>query len=134
MSWRTERTEYVLDSTALIALVQLEPGHQRVADLLDKSAISAVNLAETVHKLAQRGSPLDEVRGLLVQLELAVQDWTEDLAYQSAEFTPFTKSHGLSLGDRACLALAKHLEATAVTSDKTWHRLPALGVTVMMFR
>lgn len=128
------RVEYVLDSTALIALLNLEPGHQRVEELLDKSAISAVNLAETVNKLAERASSVEAVRGFLAQLKLAVEDWSEDLAYRSAEFTPFSKSHGLSLGDRACLTLAKQLHATAVTSDRAWRRLPALGVTVMMFR
>jgi ribonuclease VapC len=128
------RTEYVLDSTALIALVERETGYQRVAELLEKSAISTVNLAETAHKLAQRGSPPDEVRVSLANLRFAVEDWTEELAYRSAEFTLFTKSHGLSLGDRACLTLAKHLNATAVTSDQAWRRLPSLGVSVMLFR
>jgi PIN domain nuclease of toxin-antitoxin system len=56
------------------------------------------------------------------------------LAYRSAEFTRFNKSHGLSLGDRACLTLAKHLRATAVTSDRTWRRIPSLGVPIMIFR
>ena len=128
------RTEYVLDSTALIAVMQLEPGHQRVAAILEKSAISAVNLAETVHKLVQRGSPTDGIRGSLAHLELAVEDWTEDLAYRSTEFTQFTKSHGLSLGDRACLTLAKQLHATAVTADRAWRRVPSLGVPIMIFR
>ena len=114
--------------------MQLESGHQRVAGLLEQSAISAVNLAETVHKLVQRGSPTEEIRASLAHLELAVEDWTEDLAYRSSEFTPFTKSHGLSLGDRACLTLAKQLRATAVTSDRAWRRLPSLGVSVMLFR
>ena len=85
------RTEYVLDLTALIAVMQLDPRHQRVAELLEESAITAVNLAETVQKFVQRGSPTDEIRGSLAE------------------------SHGLSLGDRACLTLAKHLHATAVT-------------------
>ncbi len=127
-------TEYVLDSTALIALVQLEAGHQRVAELMERSAISAVNLAETIHKLVQRGASTGGIRGSLAHLELAVQDWTEDLAYLSSEFTQFTKSHGLSLGDRACLTLAKHLRATAVTSDRAWRRIPSLGVRIMIFR
>jgi PIN domain nuclease of toxin-antitoxin system len=123
-----------LDSTALIALVERETGHERVAELSEKSVISAVNLAETVHKLAQRGSPADGIQGSLANLRFAVEDWTEELAYRSTEFTQFTKSHGLSLGDRACLTLAKHLHATAVTSDRAWRRLPSLGVSVMLFR
>jgi ribonuclease VapC len=130
----SSKIEYVMDSTALIAVVYQEPGYERVVEILDKSAISAVNLAEIINKLVLRGSPAETVRETLFTLELTVQDWTEDLAYRSAEFTPFTKSHGLSLGDRACLTLAKQLRATAVTSDRAWRRVPSLGVRVMMFR
>jgi ribonuclease VapC len=128
------RTEYVLDSSALIALVSLEPGYQCVAELIGRSSISAVNLAETINKLIPKVPTIDAVRLLLAQLDLTVEDWSEDLAFRSAEFSPFNKSHGLSLGDRACLTLAKQLRATAVTSDRTWRRLPSLGVSVMLFR
>jgi len=127
------KIEYVLDSAAVIALLYLEPGYQRVAEVLDKSAISSVNLAEIFNKLVQKASA-EEVRELLRPLELQVEDWTEDMAYRSAEFSSFSKSHGLSLGDRACLTLAKQLRATAVTSDRAWRRLPALGVRIMIFR
>jgi ribonuclease VapC len=128
------RTEYVLDSSALIAVVSLEPGYQRVAQLVGRSSISAINLAETINKLIHKVPTMDAVRLLLARLDLAVEDWSEDLAYRSAEFSAFNKSHGLSLGDRACLTLAKHLRATAVTSDRAWKRLPSLGVSVMLFR
>jgi ribonuclease VapC len=130
----SSKIEYVMDSTALIAVVYQEPGYERVVEILDKSAISAVNLAEIINKLILRGSPAEAVRHALLKLELTVEDWTDDLAYRSAEFTPFTKSHGLSLGDRACLTLAKQLHATAVTSDRTWRRMPSLGVPIMIFR
>jgi ribonuclease VapC len=127
------KIEYVLDSAAVIALLYLEPGYQRVAEVLDKSAISSVNLAEIYNKLVQKASA-EEVRGLLRPMELQVEDWSEDMAYRSAEFSAFSKSHGLSLGDWACLTLAKQLRATAVTSDRAWRRLPALGVRIMIFR
>ena len=126
--------EYILDSTALIALVGLESGSQRIAELLRNSAVSAVNLAETANKLLEKGFSEAEVRKSLAKLELKVEDWSEDLAYRSSEFTRFNKSHGLSLGDRACLTLAKQLHATAVTSDRTWRRVPSLGVPIMIFR
>jgi ribonuclease VapC len=125
--------EYVLDSAAVMALLSLEPGYERVAELLNTSVISSVNVAEIFNKLVQKASA-EEVRGFLRPLELRVEDWTEAMAYRSAEFTRFNKSHGLSLGDRACLTLAKQLHATAVTSDPTWRRLPSLGVSVMLFR
>jgi ribonuclease VapC len=129
----SEKIEYVLDSAAVLALLRLEPGFQRVAEVLDESVISSVNLAEIFNKLVQKASA-EEVRELLRPLKLQVEDWTEDMAYRSAEFTQFNKSHGLSLGDRACLTLAKQLRATAVTSDRAWRRLPALGVRIMIFR
>jgi ribonuclease VapC len=127
------KIEYVLDSAAVMALLSLEPGYQRVAELLNKSVISSVNVAEIFNKLVQKASA-EEVREFLRPLKLQVEDWTEAMAYRSAEFTQFNKSHGLSLGDRACLTLAKQLRATAVTSDRTWRRLPSLGVRIMIFR
>ena len=127
------KIEYVLDSAAVMALLSLEPGYERVAELLNKSAISSVNVAEIFNKLVQKASA-EDVREFLRPLELQVEDWTEAMAYRSAEFTQFNKSHGLSLGDRACLTLAKQLRATAVTSDRAWRRLPSLGVPIMIFR
>jgi ribonuclease VapC len=126
--------EYVLDSSALLALLGLETGHERVAGLLRRSIVSAVNLAEVVNKLARETPSESVVRELLAHMQLTVEAWTEAMAYRSAEFTQFNKSHGLSLGDRACLTLAKQLRATAVTSDRTWRRLPSLGVPIMIFR
>ena len=128
------RAEYVLDSSALIALLGLETGHERIAGLLSRSMVSAVSLAEVVNKLAQETPSEPAVQQLLAPMQLTVVDWTEQMAYQSAEFTPFIKSHGLSLGDRACLTLAKHFRATAVTADRSWRRVPSLGVRVMIFR
>lgn len=128
------RLEYVLDSTALIALVLGEPGFERVQALLEKSAISAVNLTETIHKLVQKGPATRSVEHLLQALQLNVVAWSEDLSYRSAEYAALGKSHGLSLGDRACLTLAKQLKATAVTSDLAWGKVPALGVRLLMFR
>lgn len=102
--------------------------------ILSESVISSVNLSEIINKLVLRGSSAEAARTSLSSLKLRVEDWTEELAYQSAEFTRFNKSHGLSLGDRACLTLAKRLHATAVTADRTWRRAPHLGVRIMIFR
>jgi ribonuclease VapC len=126
--------EYVLDATALIALVAQESGSERIAELLENSVVGAVNLAETANKLLEKGFSAAEVRESLAKLELKIEDWTEAMAYRSAEFTRFNKSHGLSLGDRACLTVAKQLRITAVTSDSTWRRAPSLGVPIMIFR
>jgi ribonuclease VapC len=128
------RLDYVLDSTALIALVGREPGFENVQALLERSAINAVNLTETIHKLVQKGSDNRLVERMLQGLQLNVIAWSESLAYRSAEFALYEKSHGLSLGDRACLALAKQLRATAVTADRAWRQVPGLGVRLLIFR
>jgi|ERR1700733_1049125 len=117
-----------------MAVFLQEPGHERVEEILHGSTISTVNLAETVNKLVLRGSSTEAVQDALLKLNITAEDWSQEMAYGSAEFTPFNKSHGLSLGDRACLTLAKQLHATAVTSDRTWRRVPSLGVRIMIFR
>ena len=128
-------TRIVLDASAILAVIGGEPGAEKLTPaLLARAVGSAVNLAEIVNKLAQMGPMPEAVRESLVKLELRVEEWSEDMAYRSAEFSRLSKSHGLSLGDRACLTLAKQLRATAVTSDRTWRRLPSLGVPIMIFR
>ena len=126
--------DYVLDSTALIALLLQEPGNTKIEDVLGRSAISAVNLTETIHKLLRKGLSQQIVERLLQALQLNVIDWSEALAYRSAELATLGTAQGFSLGDRACLTLAKHLHATAVTADRAWRQVPALGVKVLVFR
>jgi len=97
----------------------------RIDYVLDSTAL---------HKVVQKGSDARLVERMLQGLQLNVIAWSESLAYRSAEFATFGKSHGLSLGDRACLALAKQLRATAVTADGAWRQVPGLGVRLLMFR
>lgn len=126
--------EYVLDSTALLAILFSEPGRERVIAVLNNSAISAVNVTEAANKLIHRGAQPHEAEEIIRALNLDIRDWTEAMAYQSGEFADFGRSHGISLGDRACLTLAKTLHATAITSDRDWRHLHGLGVKLLMFR
>jgi len=123
--------EYVLDASALLALVRGEPGSQKVAGILDRCSLSAVNLAEVVTKLLQKGAERAKVESLLGDLELNVVPWTESLAYASAEFAGLAWQRGFSLGDRACLTLAAEMRATAVTCERAWEGMP---VQVMQIR
>lgn len=126
--------DYVLDSTALIALLLQEPGHGKIEELLGRSAISAVNLTESIHKLLRKGLSQQIVERLIQALQLNVIDWSEALAYRSASLATLGTAQGLSLGDRACLTLARHLHATALTADRAWSQVPGLGVRVVVFR
>lgn len=107
----------VLDASALLCLLNDEPGADRVAGVLTRSLIGATNLAEVVAKLRERGLSLDEVREALGGLHLDVRPLTQGQAMLIGDLRPATRPLGLSLGDRACLALAIELGAELYTTD-----------------
>ena len=108
----------MLDASALLALIQAEPGSDRVAEILDRAAISVIDLAEAVGRLADRGLPGQAIRRQLGRLDLGVVAVDEDLAYTAGFLRPATRALGLSLGDRVCIALARRLGAVALTADR----------------
>src|SRR2546421_647166 len=99
-------TEYVLDASALLALINDEPGAGMVRPLLAQSIISAVNFCETVHKLRRRGLPVETVRATLTPLVPPPVPFDEPMAYVAASIHEKTRRQGVSLADCACLALA----------------------------
>jgi PIN domain nuclease of toxin-antitoxin system len=127
-------TEFVvLDASAFLCLLGAEPGADAVAAALPHAAISAVNLAEVVAKLRERGLSADEIRAALAGLSLDVRPFTTEQAYAAGDLRPATRALGLSLGDRACLALARELDAPALTADRQWLGLK-LGIDIRVVR
>jgi ribonuclease VapC len=117
----------VLDASALLALLATEPGTDRVAAALaDGAIISAVNVSEVVAKLSDWHMPEAEIREVIDGLRLDVIAFDLDLALHAGSMRGPTRSLGLSLGDRACLALAQREGATALTTDRTWSGLEAI--------
>lgn len=128
-------TSVVLDASALLALVLDEPGGPRVRTKLPDSALSVVNLAEVVGYYARMGSDPESLRRELREFEVAIYDLDEEFAYMIGLLRPLTEPAGLSLADRACLALAKRLGVPALTSDKQWAAVAdAAGVEVQLIR
>ncbi len=123
----------VFDSSAVLALIWQEPGHDVVASHLEDAAISAVNIAEVYAKCADRGLDIDEVRALIAEMKLVVVPFDEGQAFRSGGLRSPTRQKGLSLGDRACLALAGSLDAKVVTSDRIWQSL-GLDVDIISIR
>ena len=113
-------SEVVLDASALMAVLREEPGAVEVEALLDAAAISAVNLSEVQAKLVERGTPAASAWSWLVGLELEVIGFDVAQARVAGDLRAPTLSRGLSLGDRACLALAQLLDRPAVTADRAW--------------
>jgi PIN domain nuclease of toxin-antitoxin system len=114
-------------------MLNSEPGAERVASVLPEAVINAVNLAEVATKLAEAGLPTEEVLSILQALELSVIDFDQVLAYRVGELRRTTREGGLSLGDRACVAMAQSLRAPILTTDRSWSQLD-LDVQVQVIR
>jgi ribonuclease VapC len=126
-------TEYVLDASALLALVNGEPGADKVRPLMAQSIISAVNFCETVHQLRRRGLPVETVRATLTPLVPSPVPFDETMAYVAASIHERTREQGISLGDCACLALALSRSVPAVTTEKKWEECD-VGVEILRIR
>ena len=128
---------HVLDSSALLAVTQGEKGSDYVMDLMETTdcVVSSVNMAEVASKMLEFGLPSQELKRAIGQFIVDVIDFNQEQAFMCAELRPLTKSAGLSLGDRACLGLAKLMDATAVTSDRSWMNIAeTVGVKVQLIR
>lgn len=126
-------SDYVLDASAVLAVINEEPGSDRIEAHLRTAPISAVNLAEVVTKLHERGfgdAAIDEALHLLA---LDVRPFEPDVAIVAGKLRGATRHAGLSLGDRACLAFAHDLDATALTTDRAWDGLD-IGVAIELAR
>lgn len=125
----------VLDASAVLTLLYREPGHEVVAGLVDGAVISAVNWSEVVQKLAQRGMPdPGAVAAGLLALGAEVVAFGRADAETAAGLWPAGRARGLSLGDRACLAVARVVSAGfAVTADSAWADVAA-GVEIRVIR
>jgi PIN domain nuclease of toxin-antitoxin system len=126
-------TSGVLDSSALLAYFNNEPGGGIVADVMGTAFVSSVNLAEVVAKLVSRGRSPEAAIAALGIVRLNVIDFNRALAEQAGGLVARTRSKGLSLGDRACLALAQREGVPAFTADKAWSTLD-VGVEIRLIR
>jgi PIN domain nuclease of toxin-antitoxin system len=120
----------VLDASAVLAVLNSEPGASDALRFFDQALLSAVNLSEVLQKAAQIGVDPARVHLLLGETEIGIVPFDETMAVAVAGMWPMTKNSGLSLGDRACLALADAVNGIAVTADRTWAKLELPSVVV----
>jgi PIN domain nuclease of toxin-antitoxin system len=111
-------TSIVLDASAVLAVINDEAGADAVYPNLYGAALSAVNYAEVTTKLAEGGTDRKAAVEAILRLGVQVVDFDKDLAERTGELRPLTRSRGLSLGDRACIALAEREGATVLTADR----------------
>lgn len=125
--------DIVLDASAILALLHREPGSDTVLRHLGNAMVSAVNLGEVGARLVDHGLSEDTIRSAVGSIGLEVVPFDESLAYVSSFLRIRTRSGGLSLGDRACLALAKARGLPALTADRVWMTLD-VGVDIRLIR
>lgn len=116
----------VFDSSALLALIFDEAGAAKVEALLaagDDNVVGAANLSEVLAKLVDQGMGDAEVEAVLEGLAIRVEPLTAEQALAAGRLRRQTRSLGLSLGDRCCLALAQTHDAVVVTADRPWKQL-----------
>lgn len=123
----------VLDASALLAWLRAEGGADQVDAHLDGSVISAVNASEVAQKITQRGGYGSQAVTESLGMGLILTPFGGEDALATAELWPHTHSQGLSLGDRACLALARRLDRPALTGDQAWKSLE-LDVEIHLIR
>ncbi len=113
----------VLDASALLAYLQNEPGGDRVKAVLNEAFISTVNWAEVIQKARAANVATAGLRDDLEALGLELEPFTATQAEVAGELWGRSKNLGLSLGDRACLALGLEKGESVYTADRAWSRL-----------
>ena len=124
----------VLDASAILAVLFQEPGAEKMTDeIMDLAVVSAVNLAEVQGKLVKMGHPPEDAWSDANLLETAPEPFTAGQAKIAGSLIAQTEKYGLSLGDRACLALAIALKAPVYTTEQLWRDLK-VGVPIHVIR
>ena len=126
-------SKLVLDASAVLALLNSEPGGERVEAELAHALISTVNYSEVVAKLADAGMPEAPIREALDWLNLEVVPFEAEQALCAGLLRPTTRALGLSFGDRACLALGLCRGLPVWTSDSEWEKL-TLDIAIVLIR
>jgi ribonuclease VapC len=125
----------VIDSSAILAAILGETGGDSVFDLLDAAIVSTVDIAEVYTYAAINGLPTDAIDAFFADTGIEVVPFDLAQAVTAGQLAHFTRSAGLSLGDRSCLALAKLRQAEVLTADRPWQQVAeAVGLTITLLR
>lgn len=125
---------FILDASALIALLIQERGYEKVVEILPQSIMSSVNVAEVAKFLKERNKLDDgQIQNTIYSLIEQILPFDDKLAFLSSSIIDKTKTFGLSLGDRACIALGLTTGYLIYTADKAWAELK-LECTIKLIR
>lgn len=127
-------SKIVFDSSAVIALFAKEKGYEFIQKHLKNAIISSVNIAE-IYKYCIDTQKLteDDSKTLIKMLDIKIIDFNEEQALITANLVSKTKQYGLSLGDRACIALATVGNHSIITCDRIWQKVN-IGIEFIIAR
>jgi len=123
----------VLDASALLALLHREPGWEKVHSVIEGSGICTINWCEAIQKIGAKGLDTGGLRASLEELGLFIIPFSVEHAELAASLWKSTRQQGLSLADRACLAVAIGNKAPVYTADKAWTNL-GLDLDIQLLR
>jgi PIN domain nuclease of toxin-antitoxin system len=124
----------ILDASALLALIQEESGAEMIKPLLKFSVMSTVNIAETLSVLQRANITPQEGLILITDIITTIIPFDLEQAEQVAKLHLLVQSKGLSLADRACIALGIKLQIPIYTADKIWKELKINGADIQLIR
>ena len=124
-------TRSVLDSSAILTFFQKEQGWEKVREALPDGIVSSLIVAEVVTRLTLGGGAPSQIIAAWDDLQLYVEPFDDSRARVAGLIVGKTRPFGLSLADRACLALAVELGLPAITADRAWRDV-RLGVEVVL--
>ena len=123
------KNQVVLDTSAVLALLSMEEGHEVVAENLDNAVVSSVTFFEVLEILISKGLDYKEAAQSLKDTFPNIEQFDAEQVIIASSLN----NHKLSFGDRACLALAKSKNLRVFTADKVWKEFE-LGVEVQLIR
>jgi ribonuclease VapC len=122
-----------IDASAFLAYLGRETGGELVGEYLRGSLMSAVNYSEVLQKTLGMGAPVERVQAAARAFQLAIVPFDAEAARGTAELAARTAGRGVSLADRACLALGMANQLPIITADRAWRDLE-LGVEIVLIR
>jgi PIN domain nuclease of toxin-antitoxin system len=128
------KVDWLLDASAVLALLQSEPGSEQVKVALPKSAITSVNACEVLGVLVRHGCSPAEAALIFDKLHIPVLAFTYPQAQSAASLLLLKPSRPLSLGDRACLGAAVETKRRVLTAERSWSELDLGDIRIKSIR
>ncbi|MFN3819833.1 type II toxin-antitoxin system VapC family toxin [Blastomonas sp.] len=124
---------FAVDASVMLAMIFEEPGTNGVFEVIRGGMMSTVNFSEVLTKCLEQGADADFAEWQIGRLNISREPFTVDDAKAAAALRLPTRYRGLSLGDRACLALALRANVPVITADRQWDGLD-VGVEIRVIR